>query len=1026
MSGKTVGLITAIVIPPSVAAGLWRTLVVEHPVVAVLLLLTYEAAVALMAFAGKIIEQLAKRWQQRIVDHIDQTLGLRFSRFPGRYRAALLGNLRYIDLKGLETIGFYTPELDEVFIQVSLAYHAPDDAETSLLAHLPRDVTDRHVLGDILDRRQPVVLAIVGAPGSGKTTLLRRTARQICQEHRGRRRAIPVLLFFRDHVGTVLDAPDVTLADLVRETLERGISEPAGWFEQKLRGGDCVVMLDGLDEVARQDDRKALAAWVERQIALYPLNDYVLTSRPQGYLSARVNGAAVLQVRSLTDEQVVSFVHGWYLAVERHIAGTENAEVRHKAETATGDLLERLNHAPALLDLTFNPMLLTMIANVHRHRGALPGSRTRLYGEICQVILWRRQEEKGIPSQLGGDGKEILLRGLAFSMMEQRVRDLSRSAVLSVIEPMLRRMPTILTAEEFLADVGSNGLLIERESGLYSFAHHTFQEYLAAAHIRDTGQPQLLAAGVDDVWWRESTLLYVVGSDADTIVEAGLDSGTVTALSLAFDCAEQGSHLAPELRTRMDNLLGSAFGSDTDRDRLRLMASVMATRQLRHLVRTEGGGRVCTRPVTRGLYWLFRQDTGALPPDCPDTPDGRAESAPDRSDAELPVTGVRAPAAAAFVRWANGITGNSPGYRLPNCSEIEDPAVQRVRRFTRSDTPSESLWLAPDSEPGRPQLWTPPEGPHPYAMNSADLGQLVTWDLRLAEPTLLRLLLLRALVSVRLLPRTLALTPTLDVGVGDVLDHLHDLAQTLRHVIALDVADGSQYAGPLAMVDLLTVEVRRGQRFVHTDQIDSELLGPLIDGLEDRRSSEPADAVDLVLPTSTVMTQELASEYTFERALERALGTALSSTVTHMLRVNAQPGSWLTDFSRKFIDGTLGECVHSSLSPDDLADLTGETSRAFSELFEPSSGTVSPSWANKTIQEFHRAAIPLFEGKRRITSRVASELRLSALCLAVEAEACRAPDLGASFRRIVSGVTLLQERAAGHRVPDEVIVLATL
>ncbi|SPF00232.1 putative NTPase (NACHT family) [Streptomyces sp. MA5143a] len=998
----------------------------EHPAVAVLLLLTYEALVALVAFAGKIIEQLAKRWEQRIVDSIDQALGLRFSRFPERYRAALLGSLRYIDLKGFETIGFYTPELDEVFIQVSLAHQTPDGAETSLLAHLPHDVTDRHVLGDLLDRRQPVVLAIVGPPGSGKTTLLRRTARQICEEHRGRRRAVPVLLFFRDHVDTVLDTPGVTLADLVRETLERGISEPAGWFEQKLRDGDCVVLLDGLDEVARQDDRKAMAVWVERQIALYPLNDYVLTSRPQGYLSARVNGAAVLQVRSLTDEQVLSFVRGWYLAVERHAAGTENAEVRHKAETATGDLLERLNHAPALLDLTVNPMLLTMIANVHRHRGALPGSRARLYGEICQVILWRRPEEKGILSHLSGDGKEILLRGLAFSMMEQRVRDLPRPAVLSVIEPMLRRMPTILTAEEFLADVGSNGLLIERESGLYAFSHHTFQEYLAAAHIRDTGQSQLLADSVDDVWWRESTLLYVVGADADAIVEAGLESGTVTALSLAFDCVEQASHLAPELRTRMDDLLGSAFGSATDPDRLRLMASVMAIRQLRHLVRTEGGGRVCTRPVTKGLYWLFRQDTGALPPDGADTTDGMVESAPGRSDAELPVTGVRAPAAAAFVRWVNGISGNTPGYRLPSCSEIEDPAVLRVRRFTRSDTPPESLWLAPESQPGRPQLWVPPDRPHPYATNSADLGQLVTRDLRSAEPALLRLLLLRAIVSVRLLPRTVALAPPLDVGVGNVLDHLHDLAQTLRHVIALDSADGSRLAGPLALVDLLTVEARHGRRSPHTRHIDSELLGPLIDGLENRRIGDPADTVDLVLPATTVMTLELASEYTFERALTWVMGTAMASTLTHMLRTSVQPSSWFTDFSRKFIDGTFGEGVRSRLSPDDLADLTEDTRRAFTELFGPPSGTAPPSWANKMIQEFHRAAIPLFEGRRNITSRAASELRISALCLAVEAEVCRAPDLGASFRRIASGVTLLQERAAGRRVPDEVIVLATL
>ncbi|WLW56013.1 NACHT domain-containing protein [Streptomyces sp. YU58] len=1028
MSGKVVGLIAATVIPPAAAAGLWRTLVAEHPLVAALLLLGYEAAVALVAFSWKIVEQLAKRWQQRIVDNLDQSLRVCFSRFPTRYRAALLGNVRYIDVKGLDTIGFYTPELDEVFVHVSLAHQAPDGAESGLLTHLPPAATDRHALGDFLDRRRPVVLAIVGAPGSGKTTLLRRTAREICQEYRGRRRTVPLLLFLRDHVGTVLLAPEVTLADLVRQTLEPGIGEPAGWFEQKLRGGDCVVLLDGLDEVARQDDRKALAVWLEHQIALYPLNDYIITSRPQGYRSARINGAAVLQVRSLTDDQVTSFVHGWYLAVERFTAGTENTEVRRKAQTATDDLLERLNNTPALLDLTINPLLLTMIANVHRHRGALPGSRTRLYSEICEVVLWRRQEEKGLVGRMGGDEKEILLRSLAFSMMERRVRDLPRQAVLTAIEPLLRRMPAHLTAEEFLADVGSSGLLVERESGLYSFAHHTFQEYLAAAHLRGTGRSDLLAAAVDDVWWRESTLLYVVGSDADAVVEAGLASGSVTALSLAFDCAEQGSHLAPDLRDRLDSLLGSTFAVDTDRDRLRLMASVMATRQLRHLIRTRGGGRVAVRPVPEGLYWLFRQDTGALPPDGTATRQGETDSAPSRADAERPATGVRSQDAVAFVRWLNGVTSHSPGYRLPTRVEIEDPAVQRCWYPARRDTPPAGLWLAPDDEPGRPQLWTPSGSPHPYAMEPDALARSVANDLGRAGPTLARLLLLRALVAVRLLPRGLDTIPTLDAVVEDLLDRLHDLVWTLRRAAELEPARarGDQYEVAFAKADELGAEIRNGTWRESADGIVSALLQLLTALLETWRVRDRADAVELILRPGRVLAQEPAADHAFERALEQAMGTALSSAVTHGLRTAAHPNHWNTDFSRKFIAGTGAKNLSCRVSPDELADLARETSTAFTRLLESSREAVPPSWANAVNEDLGRSAPPIFEGRHPLTARAASEVRITALCLAVEAEARDAPDLGAAFRRVALGTTLLEERVTGDRPPNEMIALASL
>ena len=565
--------------PPVAVAGVWRDLVLDHPVAAVVLLSVYEILVAAAAFAGEIAGELRKRWRERIVNCVDRALGRWFSRFDRRYLEFVLGSLRFIDLKGLATIGYYTPELDEVFVDVSLAFRAPNQVSGGLLAELPAEVTDRHSLGDFIDRPHPVVLAVIGVPGSGKTTLLRHTARQVCRARRRRRRTVPILLYLRDHVAAIVSTPDVALPELLRGTLGRyRADEPAGWFEQRLRDGDCVVLLDGLDEVARQEDRRGVAGWVERQIRQYPNNDYVITSRPQGYLTASIDGAAVLQVRSFTDEQVTRFVRGWYLAVERHSTGAAVEDVGLRAESEADDLLTRLNDAPGLYDLTVNPLLLTMIATVHRYRGALPGSRADLYGEICQVMLWRRQEAKKLSITLNGDKEEALLRGLAFTMMQQRVRDLPRADLLAEIRPGLRRMSRDVIAEDFLADIASNGLLIERESGLYSFAHQTFQEYLAAAYIRDKGLSSVLADAVGDVWWRETTLLYAARSDADPIVRACLDSTSAAAFSLAFDCSEQSSELAPELRNGLDELLDSAFAPGTDPERRRFMAGVLVTR----------------------------------------------------------------------------------------------------------------------------------------------------------------------------------------------------------------------------------------------------------------------------------------------------------------------------------------------------------------------------------------------------------------------------------------------------------------
>jgi predicted NACHT family NTPase len=210
------------------------------------------------------------------------------------------------------------------------------------------------------------------------------------------------------------------------------VREPTGWWDRQLLRGRCLLLLDGLDEVAREQDRHVIAEWVEKQIDAYPDNHFVVTSRPHGYRSARIRQANVMTIQPFTPDQVEQFLHGWYLAAERSATGARPAEmaaVRMRAVAAVEDLLGRLRQAPALAELTVNPLLLTMIANVHRYRGALPGTRTDLYGEICLVMLSRRVQAKNLPERMPWSAKERLLGLLAYQMMARHVRDLPREEV---------------------------------------------------------------------------------------------------------------------------------------------------------------------------------------------------------------------------------------------------------------------------------------------------------------------------------------------------------------------------------------------------------------------------------------------------------------------------------------------------------------------------------------------------------------------------------------------------------------------
>ena len=769
-----VAWLVAFVVPPAAVGELGQRFVARHAVWAVVIGVAYEAAVAIGGFLVVVARDVSARLQARLADRIDLFLQRKAPRFERRYRGFVLSGLRFMDHKGLATVGPFTPELDAVFVDVSLVPRPPQQITPGILSDPTDDLSGRRVLGGLLGRKKSAVLAVVGSPGSGKTTLLRHAAREAClrgrsrKDRRGHGRDIPILLYLRDHAAAIVADTAVSVVALVLVTLGAAAGEePPGWFEQKLRDGRCLVLLDGLDEVARQEDRAKVSAWAEGQIQQYPGNDFVISSRPQGFRSAPVEGADILQVCGFTVDQAEAFIRGWYQAVERHSTGTAGPEVQARATEGAVDLLQRLRQTPALYDLIVNPLLLTMIANVHRYRGALPGSRSDLYSEICQVMLWRRQDAKNLAQKIGGEKKESILRSLAYTMMKRRVSDLSRVDVLAAIQPSLRRVSRSarLGADGFLADVSSNGLLIERETGQYAFAHKTFQEYLAAAYIRDNGIVSELAIAVSDDWWREATLLYAATANADPIVLACLEANSVQALTLALDCAEQDSDLDPELRKRVNDLVISAAGSDANQELRRLFAAVLLGRHMRQRERTAGGGQVCARPVPAEIYRLFLADTQTPDPDAPVAESGVA-------------VGMRSSDAVAFVRWATDISGGQQSYRLPLVAELDELAVRR-HIDTLPSGHSACPWVQPDEASSGvfPVLWLPTDASDSYEVDSAALAYAAESDLERSS-FIMSGLLLRSRIALRAL------------GIALALDYNRSLDRGLDHDVASDLERG--------------------------------------------------------------------------------------------------------------------------------------------------------------------------------------------------------------------------------------------
>lgn len=476
--------------------------------------------------------------------------------FRERYFDYLVSRYRDVDVKGLSAQGLCTLMLEDVFVELRMAssqkVKGPLRKEQSSIWPFLSSSRENHGQH----------LAIIGPPGSGKTTLLQHMALTLTHEHKrgliGLPNHVPMLLFLRHHAARIAADEDYTLSDAMIEALADGGMEeglPREWFENLLAAGRVVVMLDGLDEVADLERRQQVVAWVQAQMARYARNHFVVTSRPLGYQSNPLDGVTVLEVQPFTPPQVRSFVERWYLANEIRSFRDYDFGVRMKAQEGAEDLLRRLQQSEALSRLAVNPLLLTMIATVHRYRSSLPNRRVELYAELCEVFLGKLPQldegELGMtPAQ-----KQHVLQVLAYEMMRQERRQMSREAALEIITDPLALVNPMIDAETFLRVIErSSGLLLEQERGQYSFAHLTFQEYLAAVHIFEQQLEAELLPHVDESWWHETIQLYCAQADATPILRACLnrtDASGVT-FSLAVACEREALRVDSGIRRRLD------------------------------------------------------------------------------------------------------------------------------------------------------------------------------------------------------------------------------------------------------------------------------------------------------------------------------------------------------------------------------------------------------------------------------------------------------------------------------------------
>jgi hypothetical protein len=342
-------------------------------------------------------------------------------------------------------------------------------------------------------------LFVLGKPGAGKTTFLKWVTLR-CADRYLQDIGIPFFISLKE------------LADAERKIIEQihhildlcQIPNPQSFAKALLNSGNAVIMLDGLDEVQKEEGlQDDIVSDMRDFVRKYNRNRYLITCRTAN-LTRELEGFQYVEMADFTPEQIKTYVTRYFED------DTADAQACIKA-------LEATDHQN-LRDMAKSPLLLSLLCLNYEENGAFPHRRADLYEDALTALFKRWNKFNDVRrhdgyKQIPDGRKPHLYARIAYqNFVEGKVFIKSKELIPQIEKYLLEAANTLVEVdgEDVLHAMESqHGIIVERAKGVHAFSHLTFQEYYTAKYSAENAADTFdeLMTHITDTRWREVFLL---------------------------------------------------------------------------------------------------------------------------------------------------------------------------------------------------------------------------------------------------------------------------------------------------------------------------------------------------------------------------------------------------------------------------------------------------------------------------------------------------------------------------------------